>query len=194
MTRYSLPPHEKMSAATRCQGLFGTSVFIKGSAGWRSAYVAQVAQACTYCRISVDMPGQNIRSLALLMQEFMPRWPTWYLCFIFNLMARGMTILCPLSISPSCAVNSSLLSKNCFNESGYSLLSLGQYFHDGILQCLGTDLWEPAFFDGMHRQVVHYHELFCFWFICGCSWECIHSWNFFSWFVFYREIVLLSTL
>ena len=85
VTRYSLPPHEKMSAATRCQSLFGTSVIMKGSASWRSAYVAQVTQACTYCRISADMPGQNIS-------------------FISDLMARGMTILCPLGLStrPCC--------------------------------------------------------------------------------------------
>ena len=108
VTRYSLPPHEKMSTATRCQGLFGTFVIMKDSAGWRSAHVGQVAQACTYYRISADMPGQNIKSLALLNQEFMPRWPTWNFCFISDLIARRMTILCPLSISPSCAVNSSM--------------------------------------------------------------------------------------
>ena len=89
VTRYSLRPHEKMSAATRCQGLFGTSVIMKGSVGWRSAYDGQVVQACTYCRISADMPGQNIRSLTLLRIKFMPRWPTWDFCFISDLMARG---------------------------------------------------------------------------------------------------------
>ena len=26
--------------------------------------------------------------------------------------------------------------------------SLGKYFHDGVLQCLGSDLWEPAVFEG----------------------------------------------
>lgn len=56
VTKYSFPFHEKRSAAIYCHGLPASVVIAWGSPGWRSAYVAPVAQDSMYYRISLSSP------------------------------------------------------------------------------------------------------------------------------------------
>ena len=75
------------------------------------SYFRQVWHVAIISFISLDIPGQNMVSLALRRHDSTPRCDAWSFCFMSRRRLEGITIRCPRNMTPSWMDSSSLILK-----------------------------------------------------------------------------------
>ena len=75
------------------------------------SYFRQFSHVAIISFISLDIPGQNMVSLALCRHDSTPRCDAWSFCFMSRRRLEGITIRCPRNMTPFWMDSSSLILK-----------------------------------------------------------------------------------
>jgi len=116
--RYVFPANVNRPCAIMDHSAVGASGDIKGSFCCLAAYSLQIEHWLAKWRISFVMPGQNMTSLAHLVQATGPWWLEWIFCSMSGCIAFGITTFVPLKTMFLSTTSSSLYGQKARTERG----------------------------------------------------------------------------